>query len=52
VIFYTVVRKQVEYDESIWAAGDAHREKRLEMKLKQQAKQWRYERLSIENKAA
>jgi hypothetical protein len=31
VIFYTTIKKQVEYDESISATGDAHREKRLEM---------------------
>jgi hypothetical protein len=39
VIFYTMVKNQVEYDESIWATRDAHTEKRLEMKLKRQAKQ-------------
>jgi hypothetical protein len=26
VIFYTVVKNHVEYDESIWATRDAHRE--------------------------
>ena len=39
VIFYTMVKNQVEYDETIWDARDAQREKRLEAKLKRQAKQ-------------
>jgi transposase len=52
VIFYTMVKNQVEYDESIWAARDAHREKRLEMKLKRQAKQLGYQLVPIEHKAA
>jgi transposase len=52
VIFYTVVKNQVEYDESIWATRDAHREKRFEMKLKRQAKQLGYELVPIEQKAA
>ena len=33
VIFYTIVKKQVEYDETIWDARDAQREKRLGAKL-------------------
>ena len=52
VISYTIVKNQVEYDESIWATRDAHREKRLEMKLKRQAKQLGYELVPIERKAA
>jgi transposase len=52
VIFYTMVKNQVEYDESIWATRDAHREKRLEMKLKRQAKQLGYQLVPIEPKAA
>jgi transposase len=40
VIFYTMVKKQVEYDETIWDARDAQREKRLEAKLKRQANNW------------
>src|SRR5271156_4373790 len=34
VIFYTMVKNQLEYDESIWPAKDAQREKRLEARLK------------------
>jgi hypothetical protein len=40
VIFYTMVKNQVEYDETIWVARDAQREKRLEAKLKRQANNW------------
>jgi hypothetical protein len=52
VIFYTIVKNQVEYDESIWATRDAYSEKRLEMKLKRQAKQLGYQLVPIEHKAA
>jgi transposase len=52
VIFYTMVKNQVEYDESIWASRDAHREKRFEMKLKRQAKQLGYQLVPIELEAA
>src|SRR6266568_7568497 len=48
VIFYTMVKNQVEYDETLWAARDAHREKRLQAKLKRQAKQLGYELVPIE----
>ena len=41
VIFYTIFKNQVEYDESMWATRDAHRLKRFEAKLKRQAKQLR-----------
>ena len=52
VIFYTMVKNQVEYDETLWDARDAQREKRLEAKLKRQAKQLGYELVPIEPKAA
>jgi transposase len=52
VIFYTMVKNQVEYDETIWAARDAEREKRLEARLKRQAKQLGYELVPIEHKPA
>ena len=52
LIFYTMVKNQVEYDESIWATRDAHREKRFEMKLKRRAKQLGYQLVPIEHKAA
>jgi transposase len=37
IIFYTMVKTQVEYDETIWAKRDALRETRFEIKLRQQA---------------
>ena len=52
VIFYTMIKNQVEYDETLWATRDAQREKRLEAKLKRQAKQLGYELVPIEPKAA
>jgi hypothetical protein len=52
VIFYTMVKKQVEYDETLWALRDAKREKRFGAKLKRQAKQLGHELVPIEPKAA
>jgi transposase len=51
LIFYTMVKKQVEYDETMWTTRDAQREKRLENKLKRQAKQLGYELVPIEHNA-
>jgi hypothetical protein len=36
VIFYTMVIKRVEYDDTIWATRDADRQKRFEARLKRQ----------------
>ena len=52
VIFYTMIKNQVEYDETIWNARDAEREKKLQAKLKRQAKQLGYELVPIEPQAA
>ena len=52
VIFYTMVKNQVEYDETLWDTRDAQRAKRFEAKLKRQAKQLGYELVTIEPKAA
>ena len=52
VIFYTIVKKQVEYDETIGASRDAQREQRIHNKLKRQAKQFGYQLVPIENSAA
>jgi hypothetical protein len=52
VILYTMVKNQVEYDETLWATRDAQREKRLEAKLKRQAKQLGYELVPIAPQAA
>jgi transposase len=50
LIFYTLVTKQVEYDESIWAARDAQRQKRWEDKIKRQAQQLGYQLVPLEEK--
>jgi transposase len=52
VIFYTMITKQVEYDESIWAARDTQRQKRLEDKIKRQARQLGYQLVPMEEKPA
>ena len=52
VIFYTIVKNQVEYDETIWAARDAEREKRLQARLKRQARQMGYVLVPIEHTPA
>jgi hypothetical protein len=36
-IFYTLVTRQIEYDDSIWVARDEENRKRMENKLKRQA---------------
>ena len=43
VIFYTMVTRQVEYDESAWAQQDEQRQKRYEAKLKRQAQKLGYQ---------
>jgi len=52
IIFYTIVKNQVEYDETIWASRDAERERRLETRLKRQAKQMGYKLVPIEHEPA
>ena len=37
IVFYVMVKSQVEYDAMLWAQRDLHREKRLEAKLRSQA---------------
>jgi len=48
IIFYTLVTKQMEYDDSVWAARDALRQKRFEEKLKRQARQLGYELVPVQ----
>ena len=48
IIFYTLVTKQIEYDDSVWAARDAQRQKRFEEKLKRQARQLGYELVPVQ----
>lgn len=52
IIFYTMVKKQVEYDSTLWAQRDAEREKRFEAKLKLQAQQRGYKLVPIEERPA
>jgi transposase len=47
VIFYTMVRKQAEYDETLWAAREADRDRRFEAKLKRQAHRLGYDLIPI-----
>jgi len=48
IIFYTLVTKQVEYDDSIWAKRDEQRQKRFEAKLKRQARRLGYQLVPVE----
>lgn len=52
IIFYTIVKHQLEYDETIWATRDAKREQRFQAKLKRQAKQLGYRLVPIEEQSA
>ncbi len=52
IIFYTMVKKQVEYDATLWAERDAQREQRFEAKLRRQAQQLGYKLVPIEEKPA
>ncbi len=52
IIFYTMVKKQVEYDPSLWAQRDAMREQRLEARLRKQAAQRGYKLVPLEEKSA
>jgi hypothetical protein len=47
-----MVKKQVEYNATLWAERDAQREKRVEAKLKRQAQQLGYRLVPIEEKPA
>ena len=51
IIFYTIVKQQVEYDSSLWAQRDAMREKRLEARLHKQAAQCGYKLVPMETAA-
>ena len=51
IIFYTMVRQQVEYDASLWDHRDERREKRLEAKLHKQAAQRGYKLVPLQSAA-
>ena len=48
IIFYTMVKNQVEYDVTLWAQRDAQREKRFEAKLRRQAEARGYKLVPIQ----
>jgi len=52
IIFYTMVKNQVEYDATLWAQRDTERDKRIEAKLKRQAHERGYKLVPIEEKPA
>jgi transposase len=52
IIFYTLVKNQVEYDATIWAKRDTERENRFDAKLKRQAQQRGYKLVPIEEQPA
>jgi transposase len=52
IIFYTMVKKQVEYDASLWAQRDAMRETRIQARLRKQAAQRGYKLVPIEEEPA
>jgi transposase len=49
IIFYTMVKNQVEYDASLWAERDAMREKRLDARLHHQAAQRGFKLVPLED---
>jgi transposase len=51
IIFYTMLKNQVEYDASLWEKRDAMREKRLEARLHQQAAKRGYKLVPLDHAA-
>ena len=51
IIFYTLVRRRLEYDETIWAARNAERQKRLQQNLKRQAERLGYKLVPVADTA-
>ncbi len=52
IIFYMMVKNQVEYDASLWAKRDAQREHRLEARLHKQAAQRGYKLVPLAEQPA
>ncbi|HXA51915.1 MAG TPA: hypothetical protein VNV86_16480 [Candidatus Acidoferrum sp.] len=52
IIFYTMVKKQVEYDVTLWAQRDAAREEKFEAKLRRQAEKRGYRLVPIHEESA
>src|SRR4029077_19951458 len=51
VIFYTMVKNQVEYDETKWAKLDTQRQTRIETKLRRQAQRMGFRLVAVEEPA-
>jgi transposase len=51
VIFYTMIKNQVEYDETKWAKLDTQRQTRVENKLRRQAQRMGFRLVTIEESA-
>ena len=49
---YTMVRRQVEYDESLWAERDSMRHKRVEARLHKQAAKHGYKLVPLQQTAS
>ena len=49
VIFYTMIKNQVEYDDTKWVQLDTQRQKRIENKLRRQAQHMGFQLVAIEN---
>jgi transposase len=52
IIFYTMVKNQVQYHETNWATRDAERQKRFELRLKRQAERLGYRLVPMEENSA
>jgi hypothetical protein len=48
VIVYTMIKNQVEYDETKWAQLDTQRQMRIENKLRRQAQRMGFHLVAIE----
>jgi len=51
VIFYTMIKNQVEYDDSTWAKLDTQRQTRIENRLRRQAHRMGFQLVAVENSA-
>ena len=52
VVFYTIVKNQLEYDDTIWATRDSKRQQRIQAKLERQAHQLGYRLVPLEKQPA
>lgn len=52
IIFYTMVKNQVEYDDTLWSQRDAQREQRFQKRLERQARRLGYKLVPLEEKPA